>query len=116
MYGLAVGIAVKILHSENKGTDWEEQSSPANTDYRSVCICDHRTSWAVGVYGEIIHTDDGGRNWYELSNGTYEILTSVLFTDYNELENLLKIIRLLMIPLRYLKQEGRNPCRQTNLK
>jgi subtilisin-like proprotein convertase family protein len=82
-YGWAVGMGGKILHTENQGADWEEQTNPVNTNFKSVCFCDHTEGWAVGLYGSIIHTDDGGRTWTEQGSGTNELLNAVHFTDCN---------------------------------
>ena len=52
-----------ILHTQDGGDNWKEQTSGTEATLSSIFFLDSLTGWAVGNVGTILHTTDGGRNW-----------------------------------------------------
>jgi photosystem II stability/assembly factor-like uncharacterized protein len=61
--GWAVGKETTILHTEDGGTTWREQTVGDPWTLHSVSFFDENCGWAAGEYGFIYHTTDGGASW-----------------------------------------------------
>jgi photosystem II stability/assembly factor-like uncharacterized protein len=81
MNGWAVGDFGTILHTDNGGETWKNQSTVCNTSLQGVCFPSLTSGWAVGTGGTILHTVNGGTIWQFQNSGTTESLYSVTFTD-----------------------------------
>lgn len=77
--GWAVGQPSLILHTEDGGQTWTEQTidpyaedcyqcADAGVYLRQIQFVDENNGWAVGRYRTIYKTNDGGKNWKLLSN------------------------------------------------
>lgn len=53
-----------VLHSADRGVNWDIQSTEQTLPLRSIVFADAQRGWAVGPLGSIIATRDGGRTWY----------------------------------------------------
>jgi hypothetical protein len=53
-----------VLHSTDRGVNWQVQSTEQTLPLRSIVFADAQRGWAVGALGLIIATRDGGRTWY----------------------------------------------------
>jgi len=53
-----------VMHSSDRGVNWDVQSTEQTLPLRSMVFVDSQRGWAVGPLGSIIATRDGGRTWY----------------------------------------------------
>jgi len=68
-HGWAVGHGPVILHSDDAGRSWSEQSLDADMPdpLFDVVFADAETGVAVGAFGQIRRTEDGGQTWTEIN-------------------------------------------------
>jgi photosystem II stability/assembly factor-like uncharacterized protein len=76
--GWAVGTNATVLHTEDGGTTWKEQSHGTGWLY-SVNFPRRDSGWAVGQGGTIWHTEDGGATWKSQTSGTKVDLSVITF-------------------------------------
>ena len=76
--GWAVGTNATVLHTEDGGTTWKEQSHGTGSFY-SVIFPRRESGWAVGQGGTIWHTEDGGTKWTSQTSGTKVDLSVITF-------------------------------------
>jgi photosystem II stability/assembly factor-like uncharacterized protein len=63
-----VGHGGLILHTEDAGRTWQQQSSGTETDLDSVAFNSPKSGWATGYanwHHVVLHTEDGGLSWHE---------------------------------------------------
>ncbi len=53
-----------VLHSADRGVNWEVLSTDQTLPLRALVFVDAQRGWGVGPLGTIIATRDGGRTWY----------------------------------------------------
>jgi photosystem II stability/assembly factor-like uncharacterized protein len=91
-FGWAVGDRGAIWHSDDAGTTWRQQQSPASCTLNSICMLDARRGWAVGgqnqpcskaTRGVVLRTDDGGDHWRPMPQPLIPLLVGVKFFDAN---------------------------------
>jgi len=80
----AVGADGKIIHSDNGGTSWSEQTSGTSNDLVSVCFLDSQKGWASGGAGTIRKTNNGGQTWTVSSINSTLDLMDIAFVSENE--------------------------------
>jgi hypothetical protein len=72
----------RILHTVNKGIDWEDLSVSAPNLLQSVYFPDTQTGFAAGQGGEFVKTEDGGDTWQRLSTlNTFTNLDMVFLSN-----------------------------------
>jgi len=67
--GWIVGGNGTILHTDNKGKIWNQQSYDKTYDLHSICFINESTGWIVGSHGIILKTIKGGTDWVEQNVG-----------------------------------------------
>lgn len=73
-----------ILHTTDKGSNWNEQTADISCGLESVCFVDASHGWAVGGWMNttyVIHTVDGGLQWELQYTDTTCFMRSVFFID-----------------------------------
>lgn len=60
---VAVGEQGLIIHSKDKGANWQQASVPVSVTITSVFFIDADKGWATGHQGVILETTDGGQSW-----------------------------------------------------
>ena len=69
--GWAVGNGGTILHTSNRGKNWDALTSGTAADiYRVRFLDDAMRGWVVGKGGMVRYTEDGGTTWQEKNIGT----------------------------------------------
>lgn len=84
LHGWAVGDNSTILHTDNGGRSWQQQTAPVVAGLKDVFFVDTLRGWAVGGSSAILATTDGGNNWVLQSNTglpALPALYSVVFVD-----------------------------------
>src|SRR5574341_983506 len=76
-----VGYYGAILHSPDRGLNWQIQRSPLRNPLFSVGFVSPAKGWISGSYGTILHTADGGQNWHQQQGGTSEHLFGLAIVD-----------------------------------
>jgi len=76
-----VGYYGTILHSPDRGSTWEIQSSPARSALFKARFVNPSTGWIHGSYGTILRTVDGGKSWRPQPSGTGEHLFDSFWLD-----------------------------------
>lgn len=76
-----VGYYGTILHSRDRGLNWELQSSNTHEALYRVVFVDDQRGWISGSYGTILHTLDGGKNWRPQPTSTKEHLLGLTFLN-----------------------------------
>ena len=80
--GWAVGGKGIIVHTEDGGKTWNEQTSGTKNVLNSVAFLDAQCGWAVGDYGLVLRTKDGGMKWTETrTEYSWGRLLSIVFAD-----------------------------------
>jgi photosystem II stability/assembly factor-like uncharacterized protein len=82
--GWAVGYPDLILHTDDGGRSWRNQShgdSVLPHQLQAVTFLTPQSGWVVGHGGLILHTEDAGRTWQQQSSGTETDLDSVAFNS-----------------------------------
>lgn len=69
-----VGYYGAILHSTDRGVNWQIQSSPAHNALFTVRFVSPLKGWVGGSHGMLLHTEDGGKSWGAQSTNTTEHL------------------------------------------
>ena len=78
--GWLVGVGGVILHTEDGGTTWTEQTSGTAAALNAVQFFDADLGWAVGADGCLLRTGDGGRSWRAVvAQPTVEDVTALRF-------------------------------------
>lgn len=80
--GWAVGFEGIILHTNDGGLTWNEQSSNTNKSLYGVHFINDKKGWAIGENGTIITTNNGGQKWTPikaLGINEEDLLRSVFF-------------------------------------
>jgi len=75
--GWAVSANGTVLHTENGGATWQQQSSNAGFSAKSVTFITAQVGWMVGSRGKILHTQDSGRTWQPQTSSTTSDLNFV---------------------------------------
>lgn len=70
-----------ILHSDNQGADWSEQTTVPGVELYGVSMADTSNGWAVGTDGAIRNTVDGGSTWTTQTSDATEALYAVTSTS-----------------------------------
>ncbi|MES1943914.1 hypothetical protein PC39_07364 [Salinisphaera sp. PC39] len=68
----------KIVHSEDGGETWREQTTPVVTTLQSIARWDHETLVAVGDGGVVLRTEDGGATWTRVEAPVSEIADKLI--------------------------------------
>lgn len=88
--GWAVGDRGVIWHTDDAGTTWRQQQSPASSALNAVFFVDAHRGWAVGgecrpysnaTRGVVLRTDDGGLTWKQIPQSVLPTLNGVRFFD-----------------------------------
>ena len=79
--GWAVGFPGIILHTRDRGENWELKESGTSVVLNSICFTDALNGWIAGNGGTILHTEDGGQNWAAQDSGVESDLLRVVFAD-----------------------------------
>jgi photosystem II stability/assembly factor-like uncharacterized protein len=88
--GWAVGDRGVIWHTDDAGTTWRQQPSPASSALHAVFFVDARRGWAIGgecrpyssaTRGVVLRTDDGGVTWNQIPQTVLPTLNGVRFFD-----------------------------------
>ena len=73
------GVPGIILHTEDGGRHWVNQTNPTATDvFTDVKFANATTGCIVGRYGTILRTTNGGDTWVQVSSGITSGLDSVV--------------------------------------
>ncbi|WP_169304549.1 WD40/YVTN/BNR-like repeat-containing protein [Halopseudomonas bauzanensis] len=75
---VAVG-ARGLIATSRDGQNWQQSSSPVQSDLLAVVFPTPEQGWAVGHDGVILHSTDAGRSWAKQLDGRQ---AGELFTDY----------------------------------
>jgi photosystem II stability/assembly factor-like uncharacterized protein len=78
--GWACGNTV-MLHTDNGGGHWEEQTIPFVTVLNDIQFVNPDLGWAVGGPAHILKTTNGGLNWSIMNFNLLKDFTSVHFID-----------------------------------
>ena len=71
-----------ILHSQNGGVSWSQQSTGNVTaTLYAIDFLDEWTGIAVGSGGTILRTENGGQTWLPVGTATAATLYGVCFHD-----------------------------------
>lgn len=79
-----VGYRGTILHSNDRGKNWDLQSSGVDWALADTDFLNPRVGWVVGRHGTCLYTDDGGEHWQKQCTGVTKYLLGVDFVDKNE--------------------------------
>lgn len=79
--GYCAGYNGLIIKTTNRGTDWNNQTTPVNATFNCISFADSINGFAVGDNGTIVKTNNGGLS---AISGNSEIIKSnfVLFQNY----------------------------------
>lgn len=80
-HGWVVGMEGVILHTTDKGVNWENQESGVAGDLYCVYFVNENEGWAAGDGGTVIHTVDGGAIWELQNAGISEGLRGMFFEN-----------------------------------
>ncbi len=70
-----------IMHTTDRGKNWEIQIPPVSEDLYSICFINTTTGWITGKNGTILHTNNGGDNWTLQKSDTDQRLFDSYFVD-----------------------------------
>ena len=76
-----VGNNGTILHTDDGGRNWTQQTSNAKESLNSVAFVTPQLGWAVGNGGIVLRTQDGGSHWTSGGEDGLEGLSSVAFVS-----------------------------------
>ena len=76
-----VGYPGVILHSPDRGENWEARGEGQSEALFAVDFVDASTGWIAGRGGLVLHTSDGGKTWAKQDTGTEEPLLALDFVD-----------------------------------
>jgi photosystem II stability/assembly factor-like uncharacterized protein len=76
-----VGYYGAILHSADRGVNWQIQSSPTHNALFTVRFVSPLKGWVSGSHGVFLHTEDGGKTWRAQSTNTTEHLLGSFWLD-----------------------------------
>jgi photosystem II stability/assembly factor-like uncharacterized protein len=76
-----VGYYGTILHSNDRGLNWEVQASGTREALFRVVFVDDRKGWVSGSYGTILHTTNAGKSWQAQPSGVEEQLFGLHFSN-----------------------------------
>jgi len=70
-----------ILHTTNRGTDWNLQESGTNKKLLDIKFVSSKIGWAIGLSGLILYTDNAGVSWNVQESGIINTLYSISSID-----------------------------------
>lgn len=79
--GWMVGFGARVLHTQDGGMSWRQQSTPSAAALHAICFVDAEQGWAVGDGGAMLRTTDGGSHWRACESPTNARLRDVFFVD-----------------------------------
>ncbi|KZZ62620.1 hypothetical protein A3762_13080 [Oleiphilus sp. HI0125] len=66
---VAVGARGHIIHSDSRGSSWQQADVPVSVLLTAVDFVSSDKGWAVGHGGVILHSNDGGLSWVKQFDG-----------------------------------------------
>ena len=83
-HGWVVGNGGIILHTADKGENWEQQDSGKTNNLYSVYFASEEEGWVVGDGGTVLHTADYGATWDGQTSGITQELRGVYFANISD--------------------------------
>ncbi len=78
--GWVVGANSRIMHTMDRGANWQMQSSPVDSViFNTVDFIDTANGWVAGNSGVILNTIDGGANWTQQTSTTTQDIKGIFF-------------------------------------